>query len=145
MSDLLKFQLPATFETTVYGISRDGIVAKATLSLPAGRFPTRENMADLLAETKADIEDQGFFLMTPQEFGSEIVFEQSGQRYAVPVSSEWETTPSPSPIADRLATALRNLVAVVGDKMLGCPPEAVTVALKAGDAALAEYDASKGE
>jgi len=90
MPELMKFQLPATFEATVYATSRDGLVAKAKISLPPGRFPTRENMAGLVAEVVASIEDQGFFVMTPQEFGSEIVFEQCGRRYAVPVHPEFE-------------------------------------------------------
>lgn len=90
---LEQFDVPAQFEMIVYAKDADGNVVKGTATLPVGIIPTKESIVETIKTFVAAVRDEGASLMTPQEFASEIVFEETKQRFACPVEPEFTCGP----------------------------------------------------
>ena len=85
------FELPATFEMVVwFKDDEHGQIGKATLSLPAGKYPTKEKIDEMIELAKERLAMTDLELCGPHEFGRAYVMEETGQNIAIPGPDVWE-------------------------------------------------------
>ena len=84
------FELPATFEMIVwFKDDEHGQIGKVTLSLPVGKYPTKEKIAEMVDKAKEELSETALEICSPHEFGRAVLMEKTGQRVAVPGPNEW--------------------------------------------------------
>jgi hypothetical protein len=88
----LVFDGPAEFEMQVYVISDDGQQGKATIGLGTFEFPTKEKIAERIAEFETKEMPKGFRLMTKSEAWKMVMYEKTGTTIAMPGGVEWGAT-----------------------------------------------------
>lgn len=84
------FELPATFEITVwFKDDEKGQIGKATMSLPAGQYPTQADINNAVEIAKEQLLDSGLEICDHHEFARAWIMEQTGQRMAIPGPNKW--------------------------------------------------------
>ena len=85
-----QFEIPATFEMVVwFKDDRHGRIGKASVVLPVGKYPTKENIDGAINRAVEQLKEMGLELCGPHEFGAAYLMEETGQRLAIPGPDKW--------------------------------------------------------
>ena len=84
---------PVILEAKVAIINEEtGDTGTATIELPTGRFPTTEDMQEVIDKVAKEVEPASFRLMTRKEFMKQLIREKTGsdEKFAVPGPNAWD-------------------------------------------------------
>ena len=84
-------EAPIEVIVKVWVKDEDGMVGQATVDLPVGVYPTKQDIDDAIAKTREFAEETDFEVIdSHREFAEEVIFAKYGQKVAVDVGDEWD-------------------------------------------------------